>query len=396
MQNLPVYMDYHATTPVDARVLDAMMPFFSEHFGNAASLQHRFGWIAKESVDIARKKIADAINAQPKEIIFTSGATESNNCAVKGAAEANRSKGNHIITTQIEHSCVMESCRRLERNGFSVTYLPVDAFGNVSVDKLANAITDKTILVSVMTANNEIGTIQPVSTIGKMCAARGILFHTDATQAVGRLPIDVETMNIHLLSFSSHKMYGPKGIGALYIRSKNPRVAVTAQIDGAGHEYGMRSGTLNVAGIAGFGKAVQIAMEEMDVENERIFRLRNRLQEQLLKIGGTTVNGNSAERLPNNLSVTFHGVNADQLMTEMNDVAVSAGSACTSEETGDIQYSRVLHAIGLDENAGKSTIRFGLGRFTTEEEVDYAANRIQSVVVQRREQTEVVYNEHQI
>ncbi len=389
-------MDYHATTPVDARVLDAMMPFFSEHFGNAASLQHRFGWIAKESVDIARKKIADAINAQPKEIIFTSGATESNNCAVKGAAEANRSKGNHIITTQIEHSCVMESCRRLERNGFSVTYLPVDAFGNVSVDKLANAITDKTILVSVMTANNEIGTIQPVSTIGKMCAARGILFHTDATQAVGRLPIDVETMNIHLLSFSSHKMYGPKGIGALYIRSKNPRVAVTAQIDGAGHEYGMRSGTLNVAGIAGFGKAVQIAMEEMDVENERIFRLRNRLQEQLLKIGGTTVNGNSAERLPNNLSVTFHGVNADQLMTEMNDVAVSAGSACTSEETGDIQYSRVLHAIGLDENAGKSTIRFGLGRFTTEEEVDYAANRIQSVVVQRREQTEVVYNEHQI
>lgn len=389
-------MDYHATTPVDARVLDAMMPFFTEHFGNAASLQHRFGWIAKESVDIARKKIADAINAQPKEIIFTSGATESNNCAVKGAAEANRSKGNHIITTQIEHSCVMESCRRLERNGFSVTYLPVDAFGNVSVDKLANAITDKTILVSVMTANNEIGTIQPVSTIGKMCAARGILFHTDATQAVGRLPIDVETMNIHLLSFSSHKMYGPKGIGALYIRSKNPRVAVTAQIDGAGHEYGMRSGTLNVAGIAGFGKAVQIAMEEMDVENERIFRLRNRLQEQLLKIGGTTVNGNSAERLPNNLSVTFHGVNADQLMTEMNDVAVSAGSACTSEETGDIQYSRVLHAIGLDENAGKSTIRFGLGRFTTEEEVDYAANRIQSVVVQRREQTEVVYNEHQI
>ncbi len=396
MQNLPVYMDYHATTPVDARVLDAMMPFFSEHFGNAASLQHRFGWIAKESVDIARKKIADAINAQPKEIIFTSGATESNNCAVKGAAEANRSKGNHIITTQIEHSCVMESCRRLERNGFSVTYLPVDAFGNVSVDKLANAITDKTILVSVMTANNEIGTIQPVSTIGKMCAARGILFHTDATQAVGRLPIDVETMNIHLLSFSSHKMYGPKGIGALYIRSKNPRVAVTAQIDGAGHEYGMRSGTLNVAGIAGFGKAVQIAMEEMDVENERIFRLRNRLQEQLLKIGGATVNGNCAERLPNNLSVTFNGVNADQLMTEMNDVAVSAGSACTSEETGDIQYSRVLHAIGLDENAGKSTIRFGLGRFTTEEEVDYAANRIQSVVVQRREQTEVVYNEHQI
>ena len=322
-------------------------------------------------------------------MIFTSGATESNNCAIKGAAEANRSKGNHIITTQIEHSCVLESCRRLERNGFSVTYLPVDKFGNVNVEELANAVTEKTILVSVMTANNEIGTIQPVSEIGKICADRGILFHTDATQAVGRLPIDVAAMNIHLLSFASHKMYGPKGVGALYIRSKNPRIAVEAQMDGAGHERGLRSGTLNVAGIAGFGKAVQIAMEEMDEENGRLLRLRNRLQEHLLKTGGVKVNGNITKRLPNNLNVTIHGVSADRLMTEMNEVAVSAGSACTSEETGDIQYSHVLHAIGLDGNAGKSTIRFGLGRFTTEEEIEYAAERVQAISAKLRVQTEV-------
>jgi cysteine desulfurase len=389
MVKSPVYLDYHATTPVDTRVLEAMMPFFSEHFGNAASLQHRFGWIAKESVEIARKKIAEAINSAPGELIFTSGATESNNCAIKGAAEANRSKGNHIITTQIEHSCVLESCRRLERNGFSVTYLPVDKFGNVNVEELANAVTEKTILVSVMTANNEIGTIQPVSEIGKICADRGILFHTDATQAVGRLPIDVAAMNIHLLSFASHKMYGPKGVGALYIRSKNPRIAVEAQMDGAGHERGLRSGTLNVAGIAGFGKAVQIAMEEMDEENGRLLRLRNRLQEHLLKTGGVKVNGNITKRLPNNLNVTIHGVSADRLMTEMNEVAVSAGSACTSEETGDIQYSHVLHAIGLDGNAGKSTIRFGLGRFTTEEEIEYAAERVQAISAKLRVQTEV-------
>ena len=389
MVKSPVYLDYHATTPVDTRVLEAMMPFFSEHFGNAASLQHRFGWIAKESVEIARKKIAEAINSAPGELIFTSGATESNNCAIKGAAEANRSKGNHIITTQIEHSCVLESCRRLERNGFSVTYLPVDKFGNVNVEELANAVTEKTILVSVMTANNEIGTIQPVSEIGKICADRGILFHTDATQAVGRLPIDVAAMNIHLLSFASHKMYGPKGVGALYIRSKNPRIAVEAQMDGAGHERGLRSGTLNVAGIAGFGKAVQIAMEEMDEENGRLLRLRNRLQEHLLKTGGVKVNGNITKRLPNNLNVTIHGVSADRLMTEMNEVAVSAGSACTSEETGDIQYSHVLHAIGWDGNAGKSTIRFGLGRFTTEEEIEYAAERVQAISAKLRVQTEV-------
>lgn len=389
MVKTPIYMDYHATTPVDKRVLNAMMPFFSEHFGNAASLQHRFGWIAKEAVEIARKKIAESIGAQPREIIFTSGATESNNLGIKGIAEAYSSKGNHIITTKIEHKCVLESCKRLEKEGFEVTYLPVDKFGKVNVDDVKRVMKETTILVSVMMANNEIGTIQPISEIGKLCAERGILFHTDATQAVGRIPIDVEAMNIHLLSFASHKMYGPKCVGALYVRSKNPRIAIEAQIDGAGHEHGLRSGTLNVAGIVGFGKAVQIAMEEMDEENGKLFRLRNHLQEKLLKIENVTINGHPTERLPHNFNITFHGINSDQLMTEMNDVAVSAGSACTSEEIGDVQYSHVLHAIGLNEEAGRSTIRFGLGRFTTEDEIDFVSNRVINAVVKIKEHSAV-------
>ncbi|MDP1677397.1 MAG: cysteine desulfurase family protein [Bacteroidota bacterium] len=384
MIKTPVYMDYHATTPVDKRVLDAMMPFFTEHFGNAASLQHRFGWIAKEAVEIARKKIAKAINVQPREIIFTSGATESNNLALKGVAHSLRSKGNHIITTQIEHKCVLESCKSLETEGFRITILPVDKTGKVNVEDVKNAITDSTIIVSVMFANNEIGTIQPIAEIGKLCAEKGIVFHTDATQGVGRIPIDVEAMNIHLLSFASHKMYGPKGVGALYVRSRNPRIAIEAQMNGAGHEHNLRSGTLNVAGIVGFGTAVQIAMDEMEEENIRLFRLRNRLQEKLLKLEKTTPNGHATERLPNNLNITFHNINSDQLMTEMNDVAVSAGSACTSEEIGEVQYSHVLHAIGLDQEAGRSTIRFGLGRFTSEEEVDYVAERINTVISKLR------------
>lgn len=384
MIKTPIYMDYHATTPVDKRVMDAMMPFFTEHFGNAASLQHRFGWIAKEAVEIARKKIAVSINAQPREIIFTSGSTESNNLAIKGIAHSLRSKGNHIITSQIEHKCVLESCKRLETEGFRVTILPVDKKGKVKSVDIKNAITDATILVSVMTANNEIGTIQPIAEIGKICAENGILFHTDATQGVGRINIDVEAMNIHLLSIASHKMYGPKGVGALYVRAKNPRIAIDAQMDGAGHEHGLRSGTLNVAGIVGFGTAVQISIDEMEEENIRLFRLRNLLQEKLLKLEGTTLNGHLTERLPNNLNITFHSINSDQLMTEMNDVAVSAGSACTSEEIGDIQYSHVLQAIGLDQESGRSTIRFGLGRFTTEEEVDYVAERINSVISKLR------------
>ncbi|MFA6469238.1 MAG: cysteine desulfurase family protein [Bacteroidota bacterium] len=387
MRNTPVYMDYHATTPVDKRVLEAMMPFFTEHFGNAASLQHRFGWIAKEAVDIARKKIAASLRVQAGEIFFTSGATESNNLAIKGIAEAYKTKGNHIITTQIEHKCVLESCKKLEKAGWIVTYLPVDVKGKVNIAALEKSITGKTVLVSVMAANNEIGTIQPIEEIGAVCAKHGILFHTDATQAVGRIPIDPLAMNIHLLSFASHKIYGPKGVGALYIRSKNPRVAVETQMHGAGHEHGLRSGTLNVAGVVGFAKAMQLAMEESEDENARLFRLRNRLQEQLMSMEGVSVNGASEDRLPNNLNVTFLGISSDQIMTEMNDVAVSAGSACTSEETGEIRYSHVLRAIGLDESAGRSTIRFGLGRFTTEDEVDYTADRIRTVVTSLKEQT---------
>lgn len=368
-------MDYHATTPVDERVLEAMMPFYTEHFGNAASLQHRFGWIAKEAVENARKKIADAIHANPREIIFTSGATESNNLAIKGAAGKLTVQGNHIITTQTEHKCVLDSCKSLEQQGFNVTYLPVDRYGQINADDISNSITSKTILVSVMAANNEIGTIQPIEEIGKMCTERGVLFHTDATQAVGKYPVDVMKMNVHLLSFASHKMYGPKGVGALYIRSHNPRVAIQTQMDGAGHEHGLRSGTLNVPGIVGFGKAVQIAMEEMDGENARVVKLRNRLKEKLLSIEHTTMNGHPSERLPNNLNITFHGVRGDQLMTEVNDVAVSAGSACVSEEIGDTDYSHVLRSIGVTPEDGRSTIRFGLGRFTTEEEVDIVAER---------------------
>jgi cysteine desulfurase len=380
-------MDYHAATPVDRRVLNAMMPFFTEHFGNAASIQHRFGWIAREAVEIARTKIAGAISAQPREIVFTSGATESNNLALKGVAARYRSKGNHIITVQTEHACVLESCKKLEQQGFSVTYLPVDATGSVSMEEIRKNIRPDTVLVSVMMANNEIGTIQPIAEIGALCEENGILLHTDATQAVGRIPVDVIAMHIHLLSFSSHKMYGPKGIGALYIRSREPRVVVESQIEGAGHEHGIRSGTLNVAGIVGFGTAVQIAVEEMDSEQRRIALLRDTLQEQLTGLEDCTVNGHPVRRIPNNLNLTLHGVSADRVMTEMSDVAISAGSACLSEENGSVPYSHVLKAIGLDERSARSTVRIGLGRFTTEEEIGYVARRFAETVESLRKQS---------
>jgi cysteine desulfurase len=383
----PVYMDYHATTPVDHRVLEAMMPFFTQHFGNTASVQHRFGWIAKEAVEIARKNVANAIGAQPKEIIFTGSATESNNLAVKGAAEAYRSKGNHIITTQIEHACVLESCRMLERNGFTVTYLPVDRYGMVSIDAVTKAVTEQTILISVMSANNEIGTIQPVKAIGDLCRERNIIFHTDATQAVGKMPLDVDALGIHLLSMTSHKIYGPKGIGALYIRSKDPRISVETQMHGAGHEHGLRSGTLNVPGIVGFGTAIRVSVDAMEEENNRVRSMRDRLQDRLLAIPGITVNGHPLDRLPNNLSITVKDVHADLLMTAMSDIAVSAGSACTSHDIGDIQYSHVLRAVGLDAEAGRSTIRIGLGRFTTEQEIDTAADRFTETIALVRERT---------
>lgn len=384
MKHAPVYMDYHATTPVDSRVMESMMPFFSEHFGNAASLHHRFGWIAKEAVENARKKIADAIGAQSREIIFTSGATESNNLAIKGAVRNVLPKGNHIITTQVEHKCVLETCKKLESEGYTVTYLPVNRFGEVSVDEIRKNIQSRTILISVMSANNEIGTIQPIEDIGKVCEEHEILFHTDATQAVGRIPIDVKKMNIHLLSFASHKMYGPKGVGALYVRMRNPHVVMESQIDGAGHEFGLRSGTVNVPGIVGFGKAVDIAMTEMESENERLSGLRDRLQKKLLELDAVSVNGSMDHRLSHNLNVTFQGISAEQLINEMGDVAVSAGAACASAENNAVNYSHVLKAIRLDDESIAGTIRFGLGRMTTDEEIEYVARKIITTVQKQR------------
>lgn len=389
MRSAIVYMDHHSTTPLDKRVWDAMQPFFMEHFGNAASTQHRYGWIAKEAVDIARSKIARAISAQPREIIFTGSATEANNLAIKGIAEQLKERGNHIVTTQIEHASVLESCKRLERQGFSVTYLPVDSSGLINIDELNHNITPRTILVSVMMANNEIGTILPIETIGALCAERNVLFHTDATQALGKIPIDIGRMNIHLLSCSSHKLYGPKGIGALYRRVRNARVPLSPQIDGAGQEYGLRSGTLNVPGIIGFGTAVQIAVDEMETEQMRIAALRDELQRKLLSLGDVTVNGHPMNRLANNINVTIRGVSADRLMTEMNDIAISAGSACLSEQVGAEDFSHVLQAIGLDRQSARSTVRIGIGRNTTAEEIDFVSKRFSETIKMIRTQTMV-------
>jgi cysteine desulfurase len=384
MPTNPIYMDYHATTPVDPHVLEAMMPFFTEHFGNAASLQHRFGWIAKEAVEIARKNIAHSINAQPGEIVFTSGATESNNLAIKGIAEANRGKGNHIITTQIEHKCILESCKEIEQHGFEATYLTVDSTGEINIDDLRKSISPKTILVSVMSANNEIGTIQPIEEIGKLCSDAGVIFHTDATQYLGKYPIDVQKMNIHSMSFSSHKMYGPKGIGALYIRSRSPRISIRAQMSGGGHERGIRSGTLNVASIVGFGKAVTVAVESMKSETARLRHQRDRLQEKLSLLENISINGNKENRLANNLSVQFHDVNAEMLQTELSDIALSAGAACHTENGNEDRYSHVLKAIGLDEESAKTTLRFGIGRYTTDEEITIVAERVSRAVEKLR------------
>ncbi|MFA6540009.1 MAG: cysteine desulfurase family protein [Bacteroidota bacterium] len=376
MNSVPIYMDYHATTPVDERVLAAMIPFFGEHFGNAASTQHRFGWIAKEAVEAARTAIASAINARHREVIFTGGATESNNLAVKGIAKAYRGKGNHIITTAIEHKCVLDSCAALAHEGFRITYLPVDARGRVNPDDLKNAITENTTVVSVMFANNEIGTLQPMKEIGIVCRDHGIIFHTDATQAIDKQKIDVDDLNIHAMSFSSHKIYGPKGVGALYLRGKNPKINIVPQNDGGGQEFGLRSGTLNVPGIVGFGKAMQIATEMMEEEMGREKKLRDLLQEKLSLLGDISVNGSPEHRIQNNLSVTFHAVHAEMLMNELSDIAVSAGAACHSEETGNERFSHVLKAIGLDSGAGKSTVRFSLGRFTTDAEINIVAERV--------------------
>ncbi len=384
MPKLPIYMDNHATTPVDKRVLEAMLPYFSEKFGNAASRNHSFGWEAEEAVDRARNQIAALIGAKPKEIIFTGGATESDNLAIKGVVEFYKDKGNHIITCVTEHKAVLDSCKALERTGkATVTYLPVDKYGMVDPDDLRKAITDKTILISIMYANNEIGTIHPLREIGKLAKEKGILFHSDATQGVGKIPVDVETMGIDLMSFTAHKIYGPKGCGALYVRSKGPRVRLTPMMDGGGHERGMRSGTLNVPGIVGFGKACELAGAEMETEAARELQLRARLHHGLFsQLDEVYLNGHPTQRLPGNLNVSFAFVEGESLLMGLKDVAVSSGSACTS---ATLEPSYVLKALGVGEDLAHTSIRFGLGRFNTQEEVDHVVERVVHEVRRLRE-----------
>jgi cysteine desulfurase len=374
MFKLPVYMDNNSTTRTDPRVLEAMMPYFTEKFGNSASRNHAYGWETEEGVDLAREQVASIINASSKEIIFTSGATESNNLAIKGVAAMYKKKGNHIISAVTEHKAVIDTCMRLERDGCTVTFLPVDKYGIVSPQQVADAITDKTIIVSIMAANNEIGTVHPMKEIGAICKAKGVLFHTDATQAVGKIPMDVEDMGIDLLSMTAHKMYGPKGVGALYVRRKDPRVRLDAMLDGGGHERGMRSGTLNVTGIVGMGMAAEICRKELHSESERLLKLRNRLHEGInSKLEDAYLNGHPIHRLPGNLNISFAFVEGEGLMMGIKDVAVSSGSACTS---ASLEPSYVLKALGLGDELAHSSIRFGLGRFNTEDEVDFVINDV--------------------
>jgi len=380
---LPIYMDYQATTPMDPRVLDAMKPYFLTKFGNAASRNHSFGWEAEEAVEKSREFLATAVGATKREIVFTSGATESNNIALKGIAEMYASKGNHIITVKTEHPAILDTAAHLERRGITVTYLNVRQDGLIDLDDLRKTITDKTILISIMAVNNEIGVIQPLSEIGKIAREHGVLFHSDATQAVGKIPVDVNQMNIDLMSFTAHKVYGPKGVGALYVRRKNPRVRCAPLIDGGGHERGMRSGTLNVPGIVGFARAVELAVAEMDSEATRLTGLRDKLKDIIM--GGLDevyLNGHAEQRLPGNLNISFAYVEGESLLMEMNDVALSSGSACTS---ATLDASHVLRALGVDEELAHSSIRFGLGRFSTEEEVEYVGNKIVKAVSRLRE-----------
>jgi cysteine desulfurase len=380
---LPIYMDNHATTPMDPRVLEEMLPYFMEKFGNAASRNHSFGWAAEEGVETARERIAKLVGATSKEIIFTSGATESDNLAIKGVAEMYREKGNHIITAVTEHKAVLDTCKRLEKYGYRVTYLPVQKDGLVDLDDLKRAMDDKTILVTIMAANNEIGVLQPWTEIGKLCRERGIIFHTDATQAVGKVPVDVNKQNIDVMSISGHKMYGPKGVGALYVRRKNPRVQISAIIDGGGHERGMRSGTLNVPGIVGLGKACAIATEEMPKESCHLAGLRNRLRDRIMgRLDEVYINGSMEQRLPANLNISFAYVEGESLLMGINDIAVSSGSACTS---ATLEPSYVLKALGTGDDLAHSSIRFGLGRFNTEAEVDYVSDRVVETVQRLRE-----------
>jgi cysteine desulfurase len=380
---LPIYMDNHATTPMDPRVLEAMLPYFMEKFGNAASRNHPFGWTAEEAVENAREQVAKLIGATAKEIIFTSGATESDNLAIKGVAEMYREKGNHIITAVTEHKAVLDTCKRLEKYGYRVTYLPVQKDGLVDLEELKRAIDDKTILVTIMAANNEIGVLQPWREIGKICRERGVLFHTDGVQAVGKVPIDVNKDNIDLMSITAHKIYGPKGVGALYVRRKNPRVQISAIIDGGGHERGMRSGTLNVPGIVGLGKACEIAREDMAKEGAHLAALRDRLRDRIMgRLDEVYINGSMEHRLPGNLNISFAYVEGESLLMGINDVAVSSGSACTS---ATLEPSYVLKALGTGDDLAHSSIRFGIGRFNNEAEVDYVADRVCETVERLRE-----------
>jgi cysteine desulfurase len=380
---LPIYMDNHATTPIDPRVLEAMLPYFTDKFGNAASRNHSFGWSAEEAVENARQQVASLINATAKEIIFTSGATESDNLMIKGVAEMYREKGNHIITQAIEHKAVLDTCKNLEKHGFEVTYLPVQRDGRVNPEDVRKAIRPTTILISIMYANNEIGVVNPIAEIGKIAKEHGVIFAVDGVQAVGKVPVDVQKDNIDLLAISAHKIYGPKGVGALYVRRRNPRVQLSAIIDGGGHERGMRSGTLNVPGIVGLGKACEVCQQEMPQEAERLRGLRERLRAGLeAKLDEVFINGSMEHRLPNNLNMSFAYVEGESLLMGINDVAVSSGSACTS---ATLEPSYVLKALGVGEDLAHTSIRFGLGRFTTQEEVDYVIDKMVQVVTKLRE-----------
>jgi cysteine desulfurase len=379
---LPIYLDNHATTPLDPRVLDEMLPYLKEKFGNAASRSHQFGWEAEAAVEKAREQVAKLIGASAKEIVFTSGATESDNLAIKGVAEMCGDKGDHIVTCVTEHKAVLDSCKHLEKEGCRITYLPVGKDGLIDLDDLKRALDDQTILVSIMFANNEIGVLQPIAQIGKMCRERGILFHTDAVQAIGKVPVNVEEQNIDLASITAHKLYGPKGIGALYVRRKNPRVELAPMIDGGGHEHGMRSGTLNVPGIVGLGKACEVCREEMASEAKRLRALRDRLKDKIFAgLDEVYINGSMEHRLSGNLNLSFANVDAEPLLMGINDVAVSTGSACSSAA---IEPSHVLKALGAGDLTHGS-IRFGIGRFNTQAEIDYVAARVVETVKRLRE-----------
>lgn len=380
----PIFLDNHSTTPMDPRVLETMLPYFCEKFGNAASRNHPFGWEAEEAVEAARQQIAKLIHADAKELVFTSGATESDNLAIKGVLEMYKEKGDHIITSLTEHRAVLDTAKSLEsKKGIKVTYLPVDKYGMVNPDDVRNAITDKTILISIMMANNEIGTINPIKEIGKIAKEKGILFHCDATQGVGKIPVNVQEMGIDLMSFSAHKIYGPKGVGALYVRKKAPRVRLAPIIDGGGHERGMRSGTLPVPLIVGFGKACELCEQEMPTESVKLAALRDRLQEGIMKhLDETYLNGHPTQRLPHNLNISFAYVEGESLLMGVKEIALSSGSACTS---ATLEPSYVLRALGVGSDLAHSSIRFGLGRFNTAEEVDYTAKRIIEIVTKLRE-----------